>query len=256
MKKTALIGLLVSHLAGFANPAQAQDKVGIEEKLGEQVPLDLTLRDEQGGPVSLRNLVTKPTLVAFVYYKCPGICTPLLTDLARLLKESDLVAGRDFTLLAVSIDPTETPALASEKKSVYSSLVQKPLAPEGWRFLTADAETVRRFTDSTGFRYMPDGKDFRHAAAVIALSPDGKICRYLYGKNLLPFDLKMAVAEASEGKTGPSVARVLLFCFSYDPAGRRYTLNIMRIAGAVIVVLVGGFFLYLVLRRKPAAEGQ
>ncbi len=258
MKRTACLGLLASVFAVFAPAISAQDRVGIDEKLGEHVPLDVVVRDEQGSPVTMRNLVQGPTLIVFVYYKCPGICTPLLNDIARLLKESDPTPGRDFTLLTISIDPTETPEMAAQKKKAYYLMVGKPMGENGWRFLTAESAAIARLTDAAGFRYMPDGKDFRHAAALIALSPDGKICRYLYGKNLLPFDLKMAVLESSQGKTGPSIARVLLFCFSYDPQGRKYVFNVTRIAGGVTVLLVGGFFLYLVLRRKkrPGVEGN
>ncbi|MBI2898842.1 MAG: SCO family protein [Planctomycetes bacterium] len=251
---SGILALGVLALAAAASEAAQDGRIGIEEKLGQHVPLDATLRDERGSPVTLRNLVARPTILVFVYYKCPGICTPLLSDVARLLNETDLLPGRDFTLLSVSFDPTEGPELSEQKKRAYTAMVRKPMGDDAWRFLTADPETVRRLTDAAGFRYAQDGKDFRHAAALIVLSPDGKICRYLYGKNLLPMDLKLAVAEASRGETGPSVARLLLFCFSYDPAGRRYVVNVTRIAGAATVLIAGAFFLYLLLRRRRRPE--
>ncbi len=225
--------------------------IGLEEKLGVNVPLDLTFRDEQGQTVVLRDLVRRPTLVCFVYYGCPGICTPLLTDLAELLDRTKLTPGKDFDVLTVSFDVRDNPETAALKKKSYRNLVKKrPIAEDSWKFLTGDEENIQRITAAVGFQYVKDGVEFRHPATLIMLSSEGKVTRYLYGKNFQPFDLEMATAEASKNEAGFAVRRVLLLCFNYDPKGRRYVFNTMRVVGAITVLLVGGFFLYLVLTRK------
>ena len=230
--------------------------IGLDEKLGAMVPLELSLRDEGGKTVPLEDLVAGPTMICFVYYRCPGICSPLLTDLSDLLAKTDQEPGRDFRVLTISIDSNETPETAAQKKKGYLGLVRekRPISDEAWRFLTADEATVARFTDAVGFRYKKVGGEYQHPGAGIMLARDGKVIRYLYGKNFVPFDLKMAVAEAGRGEPGFRVSRVLLLCFSYDPEGRKYAFNTLRVAGAAIVLLAGSFFLFLILKRRKSAE--
>lgn len=247
--------LLIASCSRESGPEYAT-AIGLDEKLGAMAPLDLSFRDEQGNAVVLRDVLQGPTLVCFVYFRCPGICSPLLTDLADLLAKTDQEPGLDFKVLTVSIDPTETPETAAGKRKSYLGLVRqkRAISDDAWRFFTGEERSIASLTEALGFRYQKVGNEYQHAGAGIMLARDGKVIRYLYGKNFVPFDLKMAVAEASKGEPGFRVSRVLLLCFSYDPAGRKYAFNILRVAGAVIVLLAGCFFLYLVVQRRKPAE--
>lgn len=231
--------------------------IGINERLGETIPLDLPFKDESGNAVALKDLVTKPTILALVYYKCTGICSPLLGSIAALVNRLDA----DYRVIAVSFDETDTPEIAREKKTNFFKTFNRPVSDDLWRFLTGDAEAIRQLTRSVGFGFKREGKEFIHTASLIVLSPTGKIIRYLYGSNyasanpetglrFLPFDVKLALVEASEGRVGPAVGRILQYCFSYDPKGRRYTLEVTRVVGAAVTLAGIGFFAYLVIRRR------
>lgn len=236
-------------------------KIGIEEQLGKQVPLDLEFTDENGKKVKLKDLCDKPTVLALVYYRCPGICTPLLNELQTVIDKVDLEPAQDFRVITVSIDPKETPETAREKRTNYTNLMKrkKDFPLDAWRFLVGDAENIRKLASAVGFRYEPEGNEFRHAGALTILSPQGKIIRYLFGLRYLPFDLKMAIVEASEGRVGPTIAKVLKLCFSYDPEGKRYALNIVRISGVVVLFFVSMIAAFVLLTRKkvvPEAATQ
>lgn len=232
-------------------------EVGIDEKLGEYVPLDISLYDEYGKTIQLKEIVNdKPTIIAIVYYRCPGICTPLLTGLAQVIDKLDLEPIQDFNVMTVSFDHREGYIMASEKKKNYYSSMNKKLPFEAWRFLTADSINVVRLTDAVGWRFIPQGNDFMHGAAITVISPEGKIARYLYGTEFLPFDTKMALVEASEGRVGSTITKVMEFCFSYDPEGRGYALNITRIAGAGIVFFIIVFVAFISIKRKSKNSKQ
>lgn len=230
-------------------------EIGIDEsKLGGFLPLDAVVKDEAGRTFPLGDFVHRPTVIVFVYYRCPGICSPLLSDVADLLNATDLDPGNDFTVLTISFDPTDTPEVARQKRQNYQGLLTRNVREDAWRFLTADEDSIRRLTDAAGFRYMKDGKDFRHARALFFISKDGLLVRQLAGKSFLPFDLKMAVTEAEKGEVGSPLRRVLLLCFSYDPEGRKYVANVTRIAGVITVLFVATVFFILIRRRKRPAE--
>ena len=234
---------------------QNQPKLGIEEKLGQTIPLDAEFYDEKGQLVSLKDLVNKPTIFTFVYFRCPGICTPLLNELARIVEKTDLVLGKDYQIISVSFNHRETPDMAAGKKESYLQSINKQVDPNGWRFLTGDSLSIHRLTSGAGFYFMPDGNDFIHAGALIVVSPEGKITRYINGIKYLPFDVKMAVYEASTGKVGPTIANILRFCYSYNPEGHAYTLNFMRISLVVTLGFVGVFVLVFIVRpRKKQPE--
>jgi protein SCO1/2 len=224
--------------------------VGIEERLGHSVPLNLTFRDENGKAVFLRELTDRPTILAPVFFSCPDVCSFLLTNLAGAMNRLPSEPGKDFLVLAISFDETESPPLASEKKRLYLKMIEKPFPEEAWRFLTGSMENILNLTDSIGFHFQKKGKDFLHPVALIVLSPGGKITRYLYGTEILPFDLKMAILEASEGRTGPTIGKALRFCFSYDPKGRKYVFNTLKITGIVTLVFASSFVLFLVWRGR------
>jgi protein SCO1/2 len=224
--------------------------IGIDEKLGDTIPLELRFHDENGGSLSLKQLVDKPTILSLVYYTCPSICPRIMSSTAQVLSKLQMDPKKDYTVLTVSFDERDTPALALEKKKNYLKAIGKPFPQDSWRFMTAAAEPIRELTDSVGFGFQRLGDAFEHPAALIILSPDGKIVRYLYGLTYLPFDLKMALTEAQEGKVSPTIRRVLLFCFSYDPEGRTYVFNILKVTGVIVLLFASILILALVIKGR------
>lgn len=245
-------------VSGGVLSAQEQTPVvGIVDKLGSTIPLDAVFHGERGETVALKQLFDKPVILALVYYQCPGICGPLLDGLRKVVDQSDLVPGKDYTIVTISFDDRETPELATAKKKNYLASLSKKIPEDGWRFLTGDETSIRRITDAVGFGFKKEGDTFLHAATLIALSPEGKIARYLYGTSFLPLDLQMAVIEASEGKTGTTISKVLKYCFSYDPEGRRYTFNVLKVFGLIsiaFVLSVAGFVTLKGRMRKKKVE--
>ncbi len=236
--------------------ASAEIDVGLTEKLGETIPLDLTFLDESGQPVTLRDLIDGPTIIAPVYFHCPDVCNFLQGGLAQTLPQLKLRPGEEFRVLSVSFDETEKPATArGSKKNYMASMGDFP--PGAWRFLTGDLNTIHRLTDALGYRFQRQGRDFLHPVAVAVVARDGKIVRYLYGTRFLPMDLQLSLVEASQGKIGASIKRVLAFCFSYDPVNRRYVFNLLRVTGGVVLLTVSGFLAWLVLsgRKKSKRDG-
>ncbi|MCC6551287.1 MAG: SCO family protein [Ignavibacteriaceae bacterium] len=226
--------------------------IGINEQLGKKIPLNLVFKDEQGIDIELSKLVDKPTIFMFVYYECPGICSPLMSEVAAEIEQVNLEAGKDFQLVAISFDDTEGPALAYAKKVNYMDIFKKPLPDNAWKFLTGDSASIAQITNAVGFGFKREGEDFVHPGGLIIVSKEGIITRYLLGTDFMPFDLKMAVIEASEGKVTPTIAKMLKFCYSYDRESKRYALNITRIAGIVTLLAVGVFVLVFI--RKPKKQ--
>lgn len=236
------------HSQAAQSPSEAE--IGIDEKLGEYVPLELTLYDENGVEVPLKDFLGVPTILALVYYRCPSICNPLLGNIADVLRNLDLKPVQEFVVVTVSFDHSDTPSLAAQKRKNFLNTLPPDFPSDGWRFLTADSASIRRLTDAVGFKFKPDGELFLHSASLMALSPDGKIVRYLYGIDFLPFDFEMALVEASKGKVGPTISRVLAYCYSYDPQGRTYVFNITKVAGTLGLISVAGLFIGLTVRSK------
>lgn len=250
--KNILPALLVFFVVSVSVHSEDTNKsqVGIDEKLEGQVPLELQFLDEYGKPVSLRQLITKPTLLTLVYYKCPGICSPLMNGVASVVEKMDLEAGKDFNIVTISFNPREDYIMAQEKKKNYLEMMKKQIPQESWRFLTGDSTSIAKITDAVGFRYQPQGQDFMHGAVLTVLTPNGKIARYLYGTDFLPLDVKLAVTEAAEGRSTPAINKLLKLCYSYDPEGRKYVLNVTRIVGSGMLILIIGFALVLTLKKK------
>jgi len=254
-----LIFLAVRYSTAFDGDTQPQKpEVGIDEKVGAQIPLDLSFLDEYGKPVTLRSLFTKPTVLMLVYYRCPGLCSPLMGGVADAVDHLDMEAGKDFNMVSISFDPTETYITASQKKSNYLADMKKKIPPDSWRFLTGDSVSIAKITSSVGFRFEKQGNDYMHGTAIMVVSPSGKVARYLFGIEFLPLDLKLAITEASEGISTPAVDKLLKLCYSYDPAGHKYILSITRITGAIILFMILVFALILLLIKKkhiPAPNG-
>lgn len=230
--------------------------VGIDQRLGQTVPLGLVFRDETGREVRLAEYAgKKPILLTLNYYECPMLCTVALGGLVRSLRVLTLEPGKDFTIVTVSINPLETPPLAAAKKRTYLEELNHPGAAEGWHFLTGDAEPIRKLAAAVGFRYTYDAasKQYAHAAGIMILTPQGKIARYFYGIEYAPRDLRLGLIEASSGAIGTFADQILLFCFHYDPATGRYgaaAIGMMRLGGAVTVLVIVAFI--MMLRRRES----
>jgi protein SCO1/2 len=243
----------------FSSLADDQIEVGIDEQLGKYVPLDVHFKDAQGNEVNLRELISKSdaTVLAFVYYQCPAICSPLLFELSDVINKSDLELGYDYNIIAISMDEYEFPEIAAEKKIMFFSALDSNVPADSWKFLTGDSADIRTVSDAAGFYFKREGDQFRHSGAFIFIDNEGKICRYLFpgysdrgGFSILPFDFKMALLETDRGKVSPTIARVLQFCFSYDPEGKGYVLNVTRIFGAGILLLAALFLIFIIFKPK------
>ena len=240
-----------------AIPAPLQ-QLAFDQRIGNQAPLDVTLRDESGQANPLgRYIAGKPTVLAFVYYECPMLCTHVLRGLSSTIKVLGLEPGVDFDIVLVSIDPRETPEVASRRKA--SHLAREDAAhAAGWHFLTGDESEIRRLADAAGFRYAWDEatQQYAHPAGLAVLTPDGRFARYLFGLEYGPRDLRLALVEASEGTLGTAVDAFLLYCYHYDPMSGGYglaILNTLRVAGAMTVLALGGFVLIMLRRERRLA---
>ncbi len=259
MKKSKLIHsiALLLHIvfvfgssALFAENPVEEPEIGIVEKLGNVLPDDIVLKDETGNDVNLKSLITKPTVVSLVYFRCPGICSPLLNGLTTVVGRTDLVPGKDFNVLTISFDHSEDYKLASSKKENYLKTLNRDIPADSWRFLSGDSASIAKITNTLGFKFQRQGSDFVHGASIMVLSSEGKLVRYLYGTDYLPFDFKMAITEAGEGRISPTIAKVVKMCFSYDAGAKKYVLNVTRIAGGGILILLGIFIGILVFKKK------
>jgi protein SCO1/2 len=247
-----IICAILLQLSLFAQEKKIE--VGIDEKLDSILPLELEFTNSSNEKVKLKDIINKPILLSLVYYECPGICSPLLTELAWTIDRMDLAPLEDFKVLTISFDHDETPEIAAKWKRNYLASLRRNFPEEAWTFLIGDSLTIRALTDAVGFYFKPDGDDFLHAGAVISISPEGKVSRYIFGTQFNPFDLKMALIDAESGKSSPTIAKVLQFCFSYDPEGRNYTLNITRIIGTFMLLSVLVFLGVLIFKKKKVVK--
>lgn len=226
-------------------------EIGIVEHLDEYLPADIFLVNENNQRVRLTDLIDKPTVINWVYFRCPGICSPLMEGLAKVMDKADLKPGVDYQVLTISFDPRETIDLGVRKKANYLNLVnRKEEIARGWHFFVSDSASIARGTNATGFKYKRKGNDFTHAASICIVSPKGKITRYLNGIDFLPFDFKMAVVESSKGMSAPTINKIMQYCFSYDPVGQAYVLNVTKISGTLILFFAIVFFLILIFKPK------
>jgi protein SCO1/2 len=234
--------------AGNSQMKPAAD-IGIDEKLGMQVAMDIGLKDENGNDITLRQLVDKPTILMFNYFRCPGICPVLINSVVETMNQIQLEPGKDFRLIAVSFDPTDTPEIARQKKANYLNQMRRQFSPDSWHFLTGSAVNTKTVADSAGFNYRKQGDMYVHPGAIILLTPKGIISRYLYGTSFLTADVTMAIQEAAGGKVRPTISKVLSFCYTYDPEGRKYVFSVTRVVGAAILVFAAVFAIFI-LRGK------
>jgi protein SCO1/2 len=227
--------------------------VGIEQKMGSQVPLEVPFNDESGRPVTLRQYLGKPVILALVYYQCPSLCNMILNGVVRSVKALKMTAGDEYEVVAVSFDPRETPEMAAAKKHAYVRQYDREGSDRGWHFLTGAEASSRNLADAVGFRYTYDPltNQYAHASAIVVLTPEGKIARYFYGIEYPARDLRFALEEASERRIGSPIDAVLLYCYHYDPANGKYGLvimNVLRIAGILTVAILAAFMIVMFRR--------
>lgn len=226
----------------------------IEQRLGEQLPLDLTFRDEAGRSVKLGQYFgAKPILIALVYYDCPMLCNQVLNGLSGALRALAFDVGKEFDIVTVSFDPREGPEAASRKKQTYMLEYKRPGAEAGWHFLTGDEASIRKLTDAIGFYFTYDEQtnQFAHASGVMLATPEGKLSHYFYGIEYAPKELRLGLVQASQNKIGNPVDQLLLFCYHYDPATGKYgpvIMNIVRLAGIITMIAIASL-LWLMRKR-------
>jgi protein SCO1/2 len=231
--------------------------VGIDQRLNEQVPLNLTFKDEQGKTVRLSDYFHegRPVILNLVYFQCPMLCTEVLNGLTSTLKVMKFVPGKEFEVLTISIDPRETPQLAANKKEMYLKKLGNPEAAKGWHFLTGEQSQIAALADAVGFRYHFDAKldQFAHAAGIMLLTPAGKVAQYYFGVEYSAKDMRLGIVEASQNKIGSLADYVLLYCYHYDPRTGRYgatITNIVRLGGVTTVLVLGSFLVMLFRKEK------
>jgi protein SCO1/2 len=276
--KTVLIGAVVLFMA-LPSVARAQrampqaeepgdaaaakpgllSKIGIDQRLNEHIPLDLAFVDETGRDVKLRDYFGKrPVLLAMVYYECPMLCTQVLNGVTGALKVLNFDVGKEFDVIAVSINPKEGPGLAASKKQAYVERYGRPDTADGWHFLTGREENIRALANAVGFRYAYDEEiqQYAHGAGIELLTPKGMIARYFYGIEFAPRDIKFGIMEASEERVGSPIDSVLLLCYHYDPATGKYGATAMTMVriGAVLTMVGFAAFLFVSLRQERASS--
>ncbi len=236
--------------------ARAFTEVGIDQKLNDQLPLDLNFRDEKGEVVELRNFFhTKPVVISLVYYKCPMLCTQVLNGMVETFRTMKMTAGNEFEIVTVSIDHNETPEMAAEKKETYVTEYGRNGVSEGWHYLVGDSVSIKKLADAVGFKFVYDTptKQFAHASGIMVATPKGKIARYLYGIEYGAKDLNFSLMEAAQEKIGSVVDKILLLCYHYDPTTGKYGMvvtNLLRAGGALTVVFIALYVFFNVRREK------
>lgn len=237
-------------------------EIGIDQRLDEQLPLDLVFNDEQDREVALHKYFgEKPVILVLAYYECPMLCTQVLNGLVRSLRPLSFDMGQEFNVVTVSFDPGETAELAAAKKSEYVKRYNRAGAAEGWHFLTGRQDQIDALTQAVGFRYQynAESDDYAHASGIVVLTPQGKLARYFYGIEFSPKDLRLGLIEAANEQIGNAVDQLLLLCFHYDPQSGKYNLvimNALRVAGFATLAIMGTFVIVMVRRdrRKQSNE--
>jgi protein SCO1/2 len=240
--------------------------IGIEERLGAVVPSDITLADEQGRPVAVGGIVRKPTVLVLVYYSCDRFCPQLLAGLAAAVSRVKLAAGKDYQLISVSFDASDTPAVAQDLKRNYLKAIDGPFPADAWRFLTGDRRNIERLCAAVGFSFRKEGDGFAHPVALIILSPERRIIRYIpvakffygveYPITFSAVNLTQVLADASRGKVGSATGAGFLFCFPHEPSRQQGFYTLLSVAGAVTIICLGALFIYLAASGRKPRKGK
>jgi len=260
MKKLLVLGLffmLVFTMHAQIPPVSKETEIGIVEKLDQTIPLDLKFFNEKNDTVTLGSLINKPTILSFVYFDCPGLCSPLLDGIADVVSKTELVLGKDYDIITISFNTKDTPEKAVQKKLNFVQKIKEDQRGS-WTYLTGELENIQKITQAVGFKFKPTGEDFAHPSTIIILSPEGKITRYLYGITYLPLELKMAIGEAKKGLARPTSNKIFDYCFAYDPQSRTYTLQVTRLLGTFVLImgLFFGLYLYVSSRRNKIKNSK
>jgi protein SCO1/2 len=237
----------------YARPQLPVLEVGINEKLGSKIPGDIWFVDEHGDSVSIGQLVDRPTLVSLVYYTCPSVCRPLLDEVTTMLgklQKIDMQPNRDYRIVTISFDATDSPAGSARLKDEYYRRLPEGFPRDSWTFLTGDSASVAAVTEAVGFGFRKAGEDFAHPTTLVVLSRDRKITRYLTGSEYLPLDIKMALVEAREGRVGATIVKFYKFCYSYNPSGEKFVLNITRLVGLSTLLGVGAVITFVAVSGR------
>jgi len=254
--------LALTGAAAFSTSAQQAStppilsKVGITQNLNALVPPDVVFRDETGKSVRIGDFFGhKPIVLSLVYFDCPALCTEVLNGELRTMKAISLDLGKDFDAVTVSFEPKDTPALAKAKRDVYAGQYGRPGAADHWHFLTGEQQSIEALTNAVGFHYAYDSsiRQYAHAAAILVLTPEGRIDRYFYGVIYPARDVRLGLVEASEGKIGTLTDHALLYCYQYDPMTGKYgvvVMNVLRAAGGLTVLILGIFMTMMFLRER------
>ena len=262
----ALVGLFVCPVAGaqvVRDSVAELMEIDIIEHLGDSLPLNLSFVDDNGSEVTLSDYFKgdKPVILTLGYYECPMLCNLVFNGVSEGIKELGWVPGEKYQVISVSIDPLETADLAANKKANYIKFLEMPGASDGWHFLVTESENAKTLADVIGFKYyyVEDRDEYAHAAAAYLISPDGVISRYLYGIQYTGINLKLGLLEASEGKIGSTMDKILLYCYRYDPDAKGYVLfaqNAMKVGGVVTVVLIALLVGLLFIKERLKAQGE
>ena len=276
IKRWVTIGALVA-LAATAASAQlfnepsvkgalppGLSKVGIDQRLNEQVPLDLQFKDEQGNTVKLGDYFHPghPVIVSLVYFNCTMLCNEVLNGMSAAFKVLKFTPGKEFEVVTLSIDPREKPPLAAAKKHTYIEHLDRPGAEAGWHFLTGEQPQIDALANAIGWHYQYDAKldQFAHAAGIVLVTPQGRISQYYYGVEFSARDMQLGIIQASGNRIGSVVDQVLLYCYHYDPRTGKYgavITNIVRLAGAATMLILGSFlFTMFRLDKKRGKKSE
>jgi protein SCO1 len=230
----------------------AQDNTyGIRERTGEVLPANVMLTNEDSVQVRFGDLITKPTLLSFVYYKCPGLCSPVMSGIAEIIQKSDLLIGKDYQVITISVNYQETISLARAKKASYMRTLKTAGANRYWQFYVADSNAIRKLTDAAGWEFKRTGNDFMHVAATILITPHRKISQYFYGTFILPMHFHLAVNDARSELTDASRMKDQMYCYNFTPIPNKLFSLIVNSAGIAILILAAILFIWLSLTPSP-----
>ena len=233
------------------------NRVGIDQKMGAQVPIDLPFNDESGRPVTLRQYLGKPVILALVYYQCPSLCNMVLNGVLRSVKNLNMTAGEEYDIVAISFDPRETAEMAAAKKASYVKGYNRAGSERGWHFLTGPEASSRSLADAVGFHFAYDAvsNQYAHGSAIMLLTPEGRVTRYFYGIDYPARDVRLGLVEASNRRIGSAIDQVMLYCYHYDPSNGKYgmvIMNVLRVAGFCTVAALATFMIVMFRRDFKA----
>lgn len=229
------------------------ERFGLYEKLGNTIPNGIQLVSEDSNRYDLDELIDKPTLITFVYYNCPGLCTPMLEGIAEVVQFTETEIGQGYQVLTISIDHEEEWGLAKQKKENYLKTINRKGAKDHWLFFVADSHSIKNLTESLGWEFKRQGNDFVHPSASIMITPSGKISQYFYGTYFNYMHVDMAIAEAWKENTVPTRLKKLKYCFNYDPPKNIATELFTKSMGILIILLAFSLFIYLSV-KKPKKD--